>query len=172
MRFLLFNLVVAGALIHLFGATPKTEAVSDSIASIKGFLNNARDVPAQMSTAAKPVAAEQGIDNPSSEVVRSAPENKNTEQTSEPASVPSEETAEGTVTANASEQAMPPLDGMRDVRSSPKHAVPPRVELTVKAETSVERANAPEFMTPRQRWLELNRLAQDMETMFVDKLSP
>ena len=37
--------------------------------------------------------------------------------------------------------------------------------------TAQKTANAPKFMTPRQRARELNRLVQDMEIFFADKLT-
>ncbi len=61
------------------------------------------------------------------------------------------------------------------VRKAPPSAAPVgtgKVIVTDKVTAQkTERAQTPKFMTPRQRARELNRLVRDMEFFFVDKLS-
>jgi hypothetical protein len=62
---------------------------------------------------------------------------------------------------------LPPIAEVVEVRTVPVHKAP----IEKKVLSGVLQADAPQFMTPRQRWLELNRLAYDMEVMFADKMA-
>jgi hypothetical protein len=57
------------------------------------------------------------------------------------------------------------------VHKAPPPAAPVGTGKAIVAAQNAEPAVAPKFMTPRQRARELNRLVRDMEVFFTDKLS-
>ena len=64
------------------------------------------------------------------------------------------------------EDSLPPITDVTEVKVVPVHPVSPTVEVN-----DEPKDEAPKFMTPEQRWRELNRLAHDMQMMFSDKVT-
>ena len=70
----------------------------------------------------------------------------------------------------------PVLTATKDVKVVAVHKAPPPAApvgtgKAIDTAQKTEPAPAPKFMTPRQRARELNRLVQDMEIFFADKLT-
>lgn len=123
MKFLLFNVIVASALVYLFGAGPATNVVTDGATVVAAHVGKALD----------------SVRRPGRETSPEKPE---------PAPSPP-----------------PAIVEARDVRTLPAHSAP----SPVKTETSPAKAEAAKIMTSKERRRELNRLAHDMELMYVEK---
>jgi len=146
MKFLLFNLIVAGALVHLFGIEPLTKAATEGTGSIAAYVDEKFDsspAPKRYVPEENPQLAPAAVKH-SAEILRGG--------------------------APASE-ALPPLTNTApEVRPLPVHAIPSPAGSFPKAEPVSKAAKAANFFTPKQRWRELNRLAYDMELMYDKKV--
>jgi hypothetical protein len=159
MKFLLFNLTVAGALVYLFGAEPVTNVVTDGIAAVAGYVGWASDTDPPPARPERPLAT---ISNP----VKEPPEQAVPPVAMQPAG-PASPAPEPVI------EAMPPIADVVEVRTLPVRAVPPPASVESGNRTAAAGVTeaAPKFMSPKERWRELNRLARDMELMFADKVT-
>ena len=162
MKFLLFNLIVAGALVYLFGAGPVTNAVTDGVAVVAKItdklVDKAKDIGGRGESAAPPAQAKPARKKVPKKVT-AAPRSPAVVKPVVPAPAPAAQGAPERKAAN-----LAPIIEAVDVRTLPVHAAPSPAITEAKAK-------AAKFMTPKQRWRELNRLAHDMELMYADKVT-
>lgn len=157
MRYVMFNLLVVGALAFLlFDGEPPTTvrgAVDKIATKAEQMVENGKAlVQPTEAEPAKPA-------KPEPVVVERVPEPVATK----PVPVAKAPVAETPVT---------PTRANKPARTLPPEVAKRRAEvLGEAAERPVEAAAAPTFMTPRVRRGELAKLAEDMELLFVEKMS-
>jgi biotin carboxyl carrier protein len=158
MRYVMFNLLVVGALAFLlFDGEPPTTvrgAVDKIAVKAEQLVEKGKALvqPTETETEAEPA-------KPEPVVVERVPE----PVAAKPVPVAKAPVAETPVT---------PKRVAKPARPLPPDVAKRRAEvLGETAERPVETASAPTFMTPRVRRGELAKLAEDMELLFVEKMS-
>lgn len=164
MKFLLFNAVVAAALVYLIAGESGTDtpaAVKEARATIENVAETLRDQLPEQSASQTEVAAR--TEN------RPVPAD-----TPEPALAAHEDTSEPDHSAP-----LPPVEEER-VETLPRHEIreaeavavsdsPEMADPAATADVEDSTLDTPEFMTASDRQRELELLAQDMELMFLTK---
>jgi hypothetical protein len=171
MKFLLFNVIVAGALVYLFGAGPVKQVATEGVAVAVDFTDKAVEALRQNGLAVlaeKPASSRETFKKERMPELQSKFVNVKTAPATTPAAkTPSASPSPVIEVRETKPTPLPPIVEVVEVRTSPVHKMP----IEKKVSSGVPQANAPQFMTPRQRWRELNRLAYDMEVMFADKMA-
>jgi hypothetical protein len=171
MKFLLFNVIVAGALVYLFGAGPVKQIATEGAAVAVDLTDKAVEALRQDGlavVAGKPASFRE----PSKKERMAELQRKFVNVQTTPAATPEVKTT-ATPPPSVIEvretkpTPLPPIAEAVEVRTAPVHKVP----VEKKVASSAPKIEAPQFMTPKQRWRELNRLAHDMEVMFADKMA-
>ncbi len=157
MRYVMFNLLVVGALAFLLfdGEAPTTVRGAVDKIAVK-----AEQLVEKGKALVQPTEAEPAKP--------AKPEPVVVERVPEPVAAPAKPVAK----VKAPVAAPAPTRVAKPARPLPPDVAKRRAEvLGEAAERPVETASAPTFMTPRVRRGELAKLAEDMELLFVEKMS-
>ena len=174
MRYLLFNLVVFAALAYLItgdGADPQSwfeEKIQNLDAG--AWLEQRRDAP---QTVATPVTTPVTTPAPAPALApQIAPQPVDTIADKTEAVSPPPPVHEAPLPAPVAAEAAPPVAEPRDTAApaAPAASVAYDAPVIAEAPASTQQTEQPAFMTRPERRRELNRLIQDMEGQFLDRL--
>ncbi len=159
MRYVMFNLLVVGALAFLLfdGEAPTT---------VRGAVDKIATKAEQMVEKGKAM-----VQPTETETEPAKPEPVVVERVPEPVAAKPVPVAKAPVAETPVAPKPAPKRQAKPARPLPPDVAKRRAEVLGEADPTTAEATAPTFMTPRVRRGELAKLAEDMELLFVEKMS-
>jgi hypothetical protein len=159
MRYVMFNLLVVGALAFLlFDGEPPT--------TVRGAVDKIAVKAEQLVEKGKAL-----VQPTETEAEPAKPETVVVERVPEPVAAKPVPVAKAPVTETPVAAKPAPKRQAKPARTLPPDVAKRRAEVLGEAAVVAEAPAAPTFMTPRVRRGELAKLAEDMELLFVEKMS-